>query len=81
MWRALPLQDSLYAWTFYVLTALHALHVIGGLAAMHLVIMRVVRSHDHREVVLGLTKCTMYWHTLGVIWIALYATLWVGSFD
>jgi heme/copper-type cytochrome/quinol oxidase subunit 3 len=48
---------------------------------MHLVIMRVVRSHDHREVVLGLTKCTMYWHTLGVIWIALYATLWVGSFD
>jgi heme/copper-type cytochrome/quinol oxidase subunit 3 len=55
--------------------------VIGGLAPMHLVIMRVVRSHDHREVVLGLTKCTMYWHTLGVIWIALYATLWVGSFD
>jgi|Wag4MinimDraft_6_1082665.scaffolds.fasta_scaffold02202_3 cytochrome c oxidase subunit 3 len=81
MWRALPLQDSLYAWTFYVLTALHALHVLGGLAAMYVVIMRVVRSHDHREAVLGLTKCTMYWHTLGAIWIALYATLWIGSFD
>jgi heme/copper-type cytochrome/quinol oxidase subunit 3 len=55
--------------------------VLGGLAAMYVVIMRVVRSHDHREAVLGLTKCTMYWHTLGAIWIALYATLWIGSFD
>lgn len=81
MWRALPLQDSLYAWTFYVLTALHALHVLGGLVAMHLVITRVSRSHDHAEAVLGFAKCTLYWHTLGLIWIALYATLWIGSFD
>ena len=82
LWRAqLRLADSLYAWTFYVLTALHALHVLGGLVAMHLVITRVSRTHDHAEAVLGFAKCTLYWHTLGLIWIALYATLWIGSFD
>ena len=31
LWRAqLHVQDNLYAWSFYVLTGLHAAHVIGG---------------------------------------------------
>ncbi len=81
LWSALPLQDSLYAWTFYVLTALHALHVLGGLAAMFAVIMRITQGHDHDGGLLGLRKCAMYWHCLGLVWLALYATLWAGSFD
>lgn len=81
LWRALPLQDSLYAWTFYILTALHAAHVLGGLAALHRVVLRLGAAGDARPAELGLAKCAMYWHALGVIWVALYATLWVGSFD
>ena len=71
--------DSLYAWTFYVLTALHALHVLGGLPPMLIVTVRALRMgygpSDHR----GLVYCAMYWHFLDAVWIVLYAILWIGS--
>jgi len=71
--------DSLYAWTFYVLTALHAAHVIGGLPPMLIVTARAMRGaygpQNHR----GITYCAMYWHFLDVVWLVLYATLWIGS--
>ena len=76
--RMLP-TDGLYAWTFYVLTALHAAHVLGGLPPMLVVTMRALRAgygpDNHR----GIVYCAMYWHFLDFAWILLYATLWVGS--
>ena len=27
----------------------------------------------------GIVVCGIYWHSLDVIWIVLYATLWLGS--
>jgi len=56
--------DSLYGWTFYVLTAIHAAHVVGGLIPMGIV---------------GIVYCAMYWHFLDAVWVVLYATLWIGS--
>lgn len=71
--------DSLYAWTFYVLTALHALHVLGGLPPMLVVTARALRGtygpDNHR----GVVYCAMYWHFLDAVWLVLYATLWLGS--
>ena len=83
-WREMWMQnqtitDNLYAWTFYVLTGLHAAHVIGGLVPLTICSWRA--SHraygpeDHR----GITYCAMYWHFLDAIWIVMYATLWLGS--
>lgn len=80
LWRAqLRLADSLYAWTFYVLTGLHAAHVIGGLVPLTLVWRRAAAgrySPAHPE---GVVYCAMYWHFLDAVWLALYATLWAGS--
>ncbi len=71
--------DNLYAWTFYVLTALHAAHVLGGLPPMLIVTARALRGaygpDDHR----GIVYCAMYWHFLDAVWVVLYATLWFGS--
>lgn len=71
--------DNLYGWTFYVLTAIHAAHVLGGLPPMAITAFRASRGRygptDHR----GIAYCAMYWHFLDAVWIVLYATLWIGS--
>jgi cytochrome c oxidase subunit 3 len=83
-WRELLAQnlgptDNLYGWTFYVLTAIHAAHVLGGLPPLAITTWRASRGFygpaDHR----GITYCAMYWHFLDGVWIVLYATLWIGS--
>lgn len=80
LWRQnVRIDDGLYAWTFYVLTALHALHVIGGLVPLCVVCWRAARgrySPQHPE---GVMYCAMYWHFLDAVWLLLYATLWLGS--
>jgi cytochrome c oxidase subunit 3 len=80
MWRAqATIASGLYAWTFYVLTGTHALHVLGGLPPLVLAYRRtregLYTPTDHA----GLVMCAMYWHALDVIWVVLYATLWAGS--
>jgi len=77
--RNLELESSLYAWTFYVLTGLHALHVIGGLPSLALVAHRARRGRYGPGADDGPVLAAMYWHTLGAIWVILYATLWLGS--
>jgi cytochrome c oxidase subunit 3 len=61
---------------FYVLTAVHALHVIGGL----IVWSRATYRLRPGAVVLGRTQltvelCTVYWHFLLAVWLVLFALL------
>ena len=80
LWRQqLRIQDSLYAWTFYVLTGLHAAHVIGGLVPLAVVWLRARRGRYADGRADGVVYCAMYWHFLDAVWLALYATLWAGS--
>ncbi|MFO0828061.1 MAG: cytochrome c oxidase subunit 3 [Phycisphaerales bacterium] len=75
----LIVTEDLYAWTFYVLTALHAAHVIGGVVPMSLVTVRAIRGEYGPGRDDGVVYCAMYWHFLDIVWLALYATLWWGS--
>ena len=61
---------------FYVLSGLHALHVIGGLGALIVTWRVVVRDALIGERVL---YCALYWHFLGAVWLALYVLLLVWS--
>ncbi|MBV8503070.1 MAG: bb3-type cytochrome oxidase subunit III [Paucibacter sp.] len=54
---------------FYVLTALHALHVAGGLVAW----AWVQRSSDLAA--WRVTLCARYWHFLLLVWVALFIVL------
>jgi cytochrome c oxidase subunit 3 len=69
----------LYIFTFYVLTGLHGLHVVGGLIPLVVVARRAAAgrygSADHN----GLVLCAMYWHFLDVVWITLFVALQVAS--
>jgi cytochrome c oxidase subunit 3 len=54
---------------FYLFTGLHALHLVGGVVALLVVMFRQAPRRELVDVV------TYYWHFLGVLWIALFSVL------
>ena len=70
---------NLYAFTFFVLTWLHALHVVGGLVPLGLVTARAWRGAYSAPFHPGVEYTAMYWHFLDVVWLVLFAVLFLGS--
>ena len=62
---------------FYVLTGIHALHVIGGIVPLVIIHLLCRGGHfDHgRTDAVHLTG--LYWHFLGAVWVILYGLLLV----
>lgn len=82
-WRELQadgyfLQGNPAAAFFYVLTAVHGVHLLGGLFVWGRGLLRL-RSEAVELVDLRLTVelCTVYWHYLLFVWLALFALLLV----
>lgn len=67
--------SNLYAFTFFMLTGLHAAHVLGGIVLLAIVSTRSrcgrYTSGDHP----GVIYAAMYWHFLDAIWLVLFAVM------
>lgn len=73
---------------FYLLTGLHGLHVAGGLVAAVLAAVVVGCSGagqagqaGSRQVRTGMLLCARYWHFLLLLWLALFALLFLVTPD
>ncbi len=64
---------------FYLITALHGLHLLGGLVAWGMTIAKVRRGFDVIRVRLGVELCTVYWHFLLLVWLVLFGLLFSGN--
>jgi cytochrome c oxidase subunit III len=60
---------------FYLLTAVHGLHVLGGLVAWARASARARRGTDPARTRLAVELCATYWHFLLAVWVVLYALL------
>ncbi len=61
---------------FYVLTAVHGLHLLGGLFVWAKTLIRISpRRPEPIDVRLSIELCTVYWHYLLFVWIGLFALL------
>jgi cytochrome c oxidase subunit III len=61
---------------FYVLTAVHGLHLAGGLAVWGRTVARLSRrATELIDVRLAIELCTVYWHYLLLVWIVLFVLL------
>lgn len=61
---------------FYVLTAVHALHLAGGLVVWARTSLRIWSERcEPIDVRLSIELCTVYWHYLLLVWIGLFALL------
>jgi len=60
---------------FYLMTGAHALHLLGGLAALAYAAVTAVLSHaaERRRMVVDVTS--WYWHFMAVLWIYIFALL------
>lgn len=68
---------------FYMITAVHGLHLTGGLVALVRTTAKVWR-HDvaTAEMRLSVELCTIYWHFLLLVWLVLLGLLtgWTDNF-
>ena len=61
---------------FYLITALHGLHLLGGLVAWARTSAKVRRGVALDRLRLSVELCAIYWHFLLVIWLILFGLLW-----
>jgi cytochrome c oxidase subunit 3 len=60
---------------FYLLTAAHGLHVLGGLVALGRTTAKAFRCTDASKMRLSVRLCAVYWHFLFVVWLVLFGLL------
>lgn len=62
---------------FYLLTGLHALHLLGGLVVWGRTSLRLWRGGGSRpgEIRLSIELCSVYWHYLLLVWLVLFGLL------
>lgn len=78
-WRDLAGQGLFLATSpssafFYVFTGMHGLHVLGGLAGLLYVLLRI-RRVPHAVPHTALDAATLYWHFMAILWLYLLLLL------
>jgi cytochrome c oxidase subunit 3 len=66
-----------YGSVFYLTTGFHGLHVIGGLFAFLIVLGRSLVGRYTPEKATSAIVVSYYWHFVDVVWIGLYATIYI----
>lgn len=67
---------------FYLLTAMHGLHILGGLIALVRTTAKAFAGAPRDRLRLSVELCAMYWHFLLFIWLAIFVLLagWAAGF-
>jgi cytochrome c oxidase subunit III len=67
---------------FYLITAVHGLHLMGGLVALGRTTARVWHGAEAIQVRLSVELCAIYWHFLLLVWLVLLGLLtgWTDNF-
>lgn len=76
--EGITMNSDAYGSMFYLTTGFHGLHVAGGLVAFLLIIGRTFtsRRYSHHQAT-GAIVTSYYWHFVDVVWIALFATIYL----
>jgi cytochrome c oxidase subunit 3 len=60
---------------FYMLTAAHGLHLVGGMVALGRTAAKAWGDGEWEPLRLSVELCAMYWHFLLLVWVVLFALL------
>ena len=60
---------------FYLLTAAHGLHILGGMYVWARATVRVLRSGAVEDVQQSVELCTIYWHFLLLVWLVVFGLM------
>jgi cytochrome c oxidase subunit 3 len=85
-WRQLTVQGFAFdrwstpsSYFFYVITGLHAAHVVAGIAALIfcLCFLGMLKRVEYRQIAVDSTA--WYWHAMSLAWLLLLAVLAAGQ--
>jgi cytochrome c oxidase subunit 3 len=81
-WSALAREGltpgrNLFGFAFYMLTGLHAAHVIGGLVVLVLVAVKAFRGGYSAGYHPGVRSAAVYTHFLTVVWIVMFGVVFL----
>jgi cytochrome c oxidase subunit III len=67
-----PQGEVLYFGLYYVMTGLHAVHVIIGMIVLGWMVVFIAKGLIHQESYVKLEAGALYWHLVDIIWIFLF---------
>ena len=60
---------------FYMITAMHGLHLLGGLVAWARTAAKLMRGYESAQLQTSLDLCAVYWHFMLVVWLVIFGVL------
>jgi cytochrome c oxidase subunit 3 len=74
---AFAFKGNIYGATFFMATGFHGAHVIIGTIFLAVCLLRVYLGHFDAKQHLGFEFAAWYWHFVDVVWIFLFACIYV----
>ncbi len=71
-----PYSQDMYAFSIYILTILHALHVLGGLVPLTQLVSRAKSGDFGMSFYNAVRYTATYWHFLSIVWYVVVVVLW-----
>jgi cytochrome c oxidase subunit 3 len=68
----LPHQVELFFWLYFVMTGLHALHVLIGIGLLSVIAVLAVRRKFSENYFNRVEVSGLYWHFVDIVWVFLY---------
>jgi cytochrome c oxidase subunit 3 len=72
-----PPNAHLFFGIYFVMTGLHGLHVLAGMAVIGWLIVKAARGHFSSEYFTPVDFGGLYWHVVDLIWIFLFPLLYL----
>jgi len=75
--KNLPRGELLFFGLYYMMTGLHALHVLVGMVLLSVTLFKIRKGTVNSERYLLLENSALYWHLVDLIWIFLFPLLYL----
>ncbi len=70
-------DNGVFAGVFFTLTGFHGLHVTGGVLMNAYVFFRTAKGQFTARRHLAVEAASIYWHFVDVVWVGLFATIYI----
>ena len=77
MHAAFAFKGSIYGATFFMATGFHGFHVLIGTIFLLVCLLRTMAGHFNTKQHLGFEFAAWYWHFVDVVWLFLFAAIYV----
>lgn len=75
----LPPGEQVFFGLYFVMTGLHGLHVVAGMAVLTWILRKVAKDEVRQDRYIHLENGGLYWHLVDVIWIFLLPLFYLAA--